>query len=172
MPRPVTRPRRAQISWIAAMRGNEKSMVHSIPMPNCAPTCEYVAMPLGSSSAAPVIKPGPSLQRIALAPEPVLAITIRCPFVFPLFRGIKEFRPSDAVQHAGRQNLHRLFDFTLALGHKFLIGLQVKLLPGTGSPIDDVQQSLCSDGSKTSGAASCHQFSYSITGASKTLKIN
>src|SRR5690349_15951527 len=31
--------------------------------PNCAPACEYVAMPLGSSSAAPVIKPGPSVLR-------------------------------------------------------------------------------------------------------------
>lgn len=34
-------------------------MVQSMAVPNCAPTCEYVAMPLGSSSAAPVIKPGP-----------------------------------------------------------------------------------------------------------------
>lgn len=28
--------------------------------PNRAPACEYVAIPLGSSSDAPVIRPGPS----------------------------------------------------------------------------------------------------------------
>src|ERR1700733_7980418 len=38
-------------------------MVHSSPVPNCAPTWEYVAMPLGSSSEAPVIRPGPSFAR-------------------------------------------------------------------------------------------------------------
>lgn len=30
-----------------------------MPKPNWAPACEYVAIPLGSSSAAPVIRPGP-----------------------------------------------------------------------------------------------------------------
>src|SRR5450830_923033 len=35
--------------------------------PNCAPACEYVAIPLGSSSAAPVIKPGPSFFNKLLA---------------------------------------------------------------------------------------------------------
>ena len=28
--------------------------------PSCAPACEYVAIPLGSSSDVPVISPGPS----------------------------------------------------------------------------------------------------------------
>src|ERR1700680_5126282 len=37
-------------------------MVQSMPNPNCAPTCEYVAIPLGSSSEAPVIRPGPNLR--------------------------------------------------------------------------------------------------------------
>jgi hypothetical protein len=39
-PAPVTRPIRAQISCITAMSGYEKSIVHSNPNPNCAPTCE------------------------------------------------------------------------------------------------------------------------------------
>ena len=32
---------------------------HSRAKPTCAPACEYVAIPLGSSSEAPVIRPGP-----------------------------------------------------------------------------------------------------------------
>jgi hypothetical protein len=32
---------------------------HSIPRPNFAPAWEYVAIPEGSSSDAPVIRPGP-----------------------------------------------------------------------------------------------------------------
>ena len=39
---------------------------HSIPRPNCAPACEYVPIVDGSSSAAPVINPGPNDLRIAL----------------------------------------------------------------------------------------------------------
>src|SRR6266404_6177921 len=41
------------------MSGKENRVIHSMSKPNCAPTCEYVATPLGSSSAAPVIRPGP-----------------------------------------------------------------------------------------------------------------
>src|SRR5436190_8527454 len=41
------------------MSGKENRVIHSMAKPNCAPTCEYVATPLGSSSAAPVIRPGP-----------------------------------------------------------------------------------------------------------------
>ena len=36
-------------------------MVQSIAKPNCAPIWEFVAIPLASSSAAPVIRPGPRL---------------------------------------------------------------------------------------------------------------
>jgi hypothetical protein len=67
-PAPVTRPIRAQISWITAMSGYEKSIVHSKPNPNWAPACEYVAMPLGSSSDAPVISPGPSFPKTHATP--------------------------------------------------------------------------------------------------------
>ncbi|MFI5425017.1 MAG: hypothetical protein WB706_08285 [Nitrososphaeraceae archaeon] len=31
-----------------------------MPKPNLAPACEYVAIPEGSSSAAPVTTPGPN----------------------------------------------------------------------------------------------------------------
>jgi len=34
-------------------------MLHSCPNPYVAPAWEYVAIPDGSSSAAPVINPGP-----------------------------------------------------------------------------------------------------------------
>src|SRR5450755_3770340 len=60
MPWPVTRPIRADASWIAVISGYENNIVHSIPNRKCAPTCEYVAMPLGSSSEAPVTIPGPN----------------------------------------------------------------------------------------------------------------
>src|ERR1700740_2348526 len=35
-----------------------------MPGPNCAPTLEYVAIPLGSSSAAPVTNPGPKIFNV------------------------------------------------------------------------------------------------------------
>lgn len=34
--------------------------IHNVERPNIAPACEYVAMPEGSSSLAPVTKPGPN----------------------------------------------------------------------------------------------------------------
>src|SRR5713226_1525793 len=50
-------------------------MVQSMPYPNCAPTWEYVAMPLGSSSEAPVISPGPSFSmRMSFLPAGLLAV--------------------------------------------------------------------------------------------------
>jgi hypothetical protein len=59
IPFPVTLPILAAISWMATMSGKENSAVHNMENPNCAPACEYVAMPLGSSSDAPVMTPGP-----------------------------------------------------------------------------------------------------------------
>src|SRR5207253_2395090 len=43
--------------------GQVMSEVHKRLVPNCAPAIEYVAMPDGSSSAAPVISPGPRLPQ-------------------------------------------------------------------------------------------------------------
>src|SRR2546430_14083360 len=48
------------------MGGREKGGSHGGPCRVLAPACEYVAMPLGSSSAAPVIKPGPSVSHSPL----------------------------------------------------------------------------------------------------------
>src|SRR5437016_539527 len=42
-------------------------MVHNIPQPNWAPIWEYVPIPLGSSSEAPVTRPGPSRERNAFS---------------------------------------------------------------------------------------------------------
>lgn len=58
-PEPVTIPMRAHIIWTGAISGHVSAAVHSIDIPSCAPAREYVAMPEGSSSAAPVITPGP-----------------------------------------------------------------------------------------------------------------
>ena len=37
MPWPVTRPMRAEISWIATIRGYVRSIVQPMPKPSCAP---------------------------------------------------------------------------------------------------------------------------------------
>src|SRR5512140_1428672 len=42
------------------MSGHVRSAVQRSLVPSCAPATEYVAMPDGSSSAAPVMTPGPS----------------------------------------------------------------------------------------------------------------
>src|ERR1700687_5234831 len=59
-PCPVTIPIRAHIICPAAISGHVRSAVQRSLVPSCAPATEYVAMPDGSSSAAPVIMPGPS----------------------------------------------------------------------------------------------------------------
>jgi hypothetical protein len=43
-----------------AIRGNATIEVQRVERPYIAPACEYVAMPDGSSSLAPVTRPGPS----------------------------------------------------------------------------------------------------------------
>src|SRR6267378_4831459 len=62
-PRPETRPMRAQVSWMAAISGSVTSAVHSRPVPKAAPATAYVVTPLGSSSDAPVTRPGPSVRK-------------------------------------------------------------------------------------------------------------
>jgi hypothetical protein len=42
------------------MSGHVMSALHRIVVPIFAPAIEYVAIPEGSSSAAPVMRPGPS----------------------------------------------------------------------------------------------------------------
>src|ERR1035438_5083585 len=59
-PCPVTLPIRAHIICTAAISGHVSSAVQRSLVPSWAPATEYVAMPDGSSSAAPVITPGPS----------------------------------------------------------------------------------------------------------------
>jgi hypothetical protein len=48
-----------------AINGKVKRAVHKVEKPNCAPACEYVAIPDGSSSLAPVMRPGPNERRNA-----------------------------------------------------------------------------------------------------------
>ena len=43
--------------------GSVRTAVHSVAYPSAAPACEYVPIPDGSSSDAPVISPGPSRPR-------------------------------------------------------------------------------------------------------------
>jgi hypothetical protein len=59
-PCPVTLPIRAHIICTAAISGHVRRAVQRSFVPSWAPATEYVAMPDGSSSAAPVITPGPS----------------------------------------------------------------------------------------------------------------
>src|SRR5919197_4295931 len=68
-PLPVTRPILAHISCTAVIIGYRTNTNQAIPNPNCAPACEYVAIPDGSASDAPVIIPGPNLLRIVLCKE-------------------------------------------------------------------------------------------------------
>jgi hypothetical protein len=44
-----------------AMSGNVMSAVQRVESPYAAPACEYVAIPEGSSSLAPVTRPGPRI---------------------------------------------------------------------------------------------------------------
>src|SRR4051812_18385914 len=60
---PVTIPSRAHMICTAAIKGNENRAVHKDAYPNAAPVTEYVEMPDGSSSAAPVISPGPRSEK-------------------------------------------------------------------------------------------------------------
>src|SRR5450755_4789475 len=73
-PRPVARAVRSQISCTPAINGNVSNDTHNNPSPNCAPACEYVATPDGSSSEAPVTKPGPNARKYPRHPggEPAL----------------------------------------------------------------------------------------------------
>jgi hypothetical protein len=56
-------PMRAHINCTAHINGHETTAIHSSEVPNCAPASEYVVIPDGSSSAAPVISPGPSVRQ-------------------------------------------------------------------------------------------------------------
>src|SRR5512146_1532744 len=72
-PLPVTRPILAQMYWTTVMSGNVRTAVQRSPYPKAAPALAYVPMPLGSSSEAPVMNPGPSRRnrrRIGLRSRP------------------------------------------------------------------------------------------------------
>src|SRR5438105_11173634 len=45
------------------MSGQVMAAVQRSDVPSCAPATEYVATPEGSSSAAPVMRPGPSAEK-------------------------------------------------------------------------------------------------------------
>src|ERR1019366_844739 len=99
MPRPVVRPILPLISWMTAINGYVKRRVHVIAKPNCAPAWEYVAIPLGSSSDAPVMRPGPrTLRRRGLLGPTAGLAGFRDP-TEAVFRstapslGVRSFRP-------------------------------------------------------------------------------
>src|SRR2546430_2274942 len=68
-PCPVASPSRAANSWTAAASGKVTTDIHRRPSPKAAPTCEYVPIPDGSSSAAPVMKAGPRREKY---PNPLI----------------------------------------------------------------------------------------------------
>jgi hypothetical protein len=49
---------------MATINGLVRNIVQHSMKPSWAPACEYVAIPLGSSSAAPVNRPGPGTRDI------------------------------------------------------------------------------------------------------------
>jgi len=51
------------MSWTDAISGNDNQRGPQRTYPNAAPATEYVEMPEGSSSAAPVMSPGPSSEK-------------------------------------------------------------------------------------------------------------
>jgi hypothetical protein len=63
LPGHVTIPIRAHIIWTVAMSGQVIAAVQRSDVPSWAPATEYVATPEGSSSAAPVTRPGPSAEK-------------------------------------------------------------------------------------------------------------
>jgi len=68
------------------MNGQVMSAVHIIAVPICAPAMEYVAMPDGSSSAAPVINPGPRTAKNRLTKFGLFCFWSAMPqFLFDLF---------------------------------------------------------------------------------------
>jgi hypothetical protein len=62
-PIPVTMPTLAQTNWIAVIMGKVANAVQSVEKPSEAPATAYVPIPDGSSSEAPVIRPGPRIFR-------------------------------------------------------------------------------------------------------------
>src|SRR5207344_567483 len=87
MPRPVTHPISAATCWITTIKGKLNRNVHESPKPNCAPIWLCVPIPLGSSSAAPVTRPGPSRRHRLSNGEPVRLLGAS--FMVLLRRGIK-----------------------------------------------------------------------------------
>src|SRR4030088_3559357 len=55
-------PSRAHVFWTAAISGKVRSAIQSVWSPRLAPATAYVPIPLGSSSDAPVMKPGPRIM--------------------------------------------------------------------------------------------------------------
>src|ERR1700733_5966901 len=74
-PTPVTIPMRAHMPCTTAIIGVVISASHSIDSPVVAPATEYVEMPEGSSSAAPVMMPGPRFRRKWTTRFPSAALT-------------------------------------------------------------------------------------------------
>src|ERR1700682_5308694 len=86
-PTPVWRAMRAQSSCITDIRGKVKSAVHKSPRPNWLPTWLYVPIPLGSSSLAPVISPGPSSCKNPFGPCLLASSSVVLPAEGPPVKG-------------------------------------------------------------------------------------
>ena len=99
-PRPVTLPMRAHIICTAAISGHVSSAVHNSLVPSWAPATRYVAMPDGSSSAAPVMIPGPSAFSSARIQRDGAEVTTRSGFEIPSDRAVIQF--SLMARGAGR----------------------------------------------------------------------
>jgi hypothetical protein len=52
------------MSCTAVISGNVNNAIHNVEYPYAAPATEYVEIPEGSSSAAPVMMPGPKAAKV------------------------------------------------------------------------------------------------------------
>jgi len=70
-PSPLTIAMRAHMPWMTAIIGVVTSVSHNIEYPVDAPATEYVEMPEGSSSEAPVMNPGPRIDKARAHRAPI-----------------------------------------------------------------------------------------------------
>src|SRR6266508_3871865 len=96
---PLTIPIFAHRNWTADISGNVRIAVHRVAKPSEAPAIEYVPIPEGSSSAAPVIRPGPSAFRNRFN-APGFEFSGCFVFVFGITRDIERRNPLTQMQMA------------------------------------------------------------------------
>src|SRR4051794_31248602 len=107
----------AQTNCTTYIIGNVNNAVHSVEKPSAAPACAYVPMPDGSSSDAPVIRPGPRTRKNRLTRFCSLARRAAKDLIGRVKRGIlavrgRRFRFRDLFGALDRVVMSASFDST------------------------------------------------------------